>query len=112
MADYVVVSQTFEDGRVIGMFPRTASDNAATAIADGHLTVDGVIQLDGIPADCTDMAFTLMTDPAQVIDGVVLNALGLDDPAGPGETVALSTPGGRNPVEYNDVDEFGLMLDV
>ena len=65
MADYVV-QYSVASNYVLGMWLRTASDNRATAIADGKLTVDGVDVVIRWGDVTTDIGFLLLTDPTLV----------------------------------------------
>jgi hypothetical protein len=66
MADYLIYHSD-STGYVFGAWSRTASDNAATFIADTKITVDGVDVVIGIDqSDRTDLACVVLTDPTSV----------------------------------------------
>ncbi len=87
MAVYAVLYSDVT-GFVLGAWPRTTSDNIATMIADGHLTVDGVRVVEGLgegegDAARTDIAGFLATDPTFIDPGAPLGTLEVDDAESP-----------------------------
>ena len=102
MADYVV-QYSVASNYVLGMWPRTTSDNRATAIADGKLTVDGVDVVIGWSETTTDIGFLLLTDPTLVLTTLEASVA---EVTGGGTDVEERTDSERDP-EYEFQNPIG-----
>jgi len=101
MADYIIhYSDT--TGRIIGMWPMSATSNILTAVADNELTIDGVNVILGIGTR-TDLQFAQISDPADVETTLLTNVLEVDNMNSPTD-VAFRTDENRNP-EYEFSEE-------
>lgn len=103
MSDQYVVHYQTADGAVLSMALRTTSDNAATCVADGKLTVDGVDIVYGIPSD-SPTAAVLLTDPSIVETEVGPGQLMVDDPLDPTDTIAWTDDETADLVYKNEFD--------
>jgi hypothetical protein len=96
MTDYAVLYENVT-GRVLGAWERTTSDNIATCLAEGHLTVDSVDVVDGLgTGDRTDIAAILLTNPTAIDPAAPLNTYEVDDHDSPTDVVER-TDGDRDP---------------
>lgn len=109
MADFVILFNT-DTGEPITAWSRTTSDNSATFIADDKLTVDGVDVAVGF-AGVTNAAVVVLTDPTFCEASAPMFTMQFDDPWAPGDIGARGVAGARDPVYYEDRDEFGIMLE-
>jgi len=106
MADYVV-QYSIATGYLMGMWLRTTSDNIATAIADGELTVDSVDVVIGWPDETADIAFAVLTDPEVVLTTLEPAVAMVEIIESVPADVIERTDSGRNPdYEYdNPIEE-------
>jgi len=106
MTDYVV-QYSLATGYLIGMWLKETTDNIATAIADGELTVDGADVVIGWPDETSDIAFAVLTDPEIVLTTLEPAVAMVEIVEEVATDVVERTDAGRNPeYEYdNPIEE-------
>lgn len=75
----VVAMYEMATGYVTGVWWKTTSDNISTAESDGHLSVDSVHVIEGLPADCSAIGFVAIANPTDNDTTCMCGVLEVDD---------------------------------